>query len=144
MAVNNAFQNLSPQCLRFVFITLQACMIEVMKRQGGFDYHIPHMNKTKAAREGTLPDYLSIEKQLVVDSLQHLFTKLSTDKMNQLVQLIGYAGGLIKGLCKSMAMLTLECRIIRKQQQPISTIASLFLGATKQMNNYIASLFQQE
>ena len=25
-AVNNAFQNLSPQCLRFVFITLQACM----------------------------------------------------------------------------------------------------------------------
>ena len=49
-AVNNAFQNLSPQCLRFVFITLQACMIEVMRRQRGFDYHIPHMNKTKAAR----------------------------------------------------------------------------------------------
>ena len=80
--MNNAFQNLSPQCLRFVFITLQACMIEVMKRQGGFDYHIPHMNKTKAAREGTLSDYLSIDKQLVVDSLQHLFTKLSTEKMN--------------------------------------------------------------
>ena len=54
-------------------------MIEVMKRQGGFDYHIPHMNKTKEAREETLPDYLCIEKQLVVDSLQHLFTKLSTD-----------------------------------------------------------------
>lgn len=60
----------------------------------GFDYHIPHMNKTKAAREGTLRDYLSIEKQLVVDSLQHLFTKLCTDKMNQLVELIGYAGGI--------------------------------------------------
>ncbi|XP_057518480.1 uncharacterized protein LOC130799400 [Amaranthus tricolor] len=96
-AVNNAFQNLSPQCLRFVFNTLQACMIEVMKRQGGFDYHIPHMNKTKAAREGTLPDYLSIDKQLVVDSLQHLFTKLSTEKMNQLVELIGYAGGIDQG-----------------------------------------------
>ena len=26
--VNNAFDNLSSQCLRFVFITLQACMIE--------------------------------------------------------------------------------------------------------------------
>ena len=68
-AVNNAFDNLSPQCLRFVFITLQACMIEVMKRQGGFDYRIPHMNKTKAVREDTLPDYLSVDKQLVVDSL---------------------------------------------------------------------------
>ena len=45
-----------------------------------------------------LPDYLSIDKQLVVDSLQHLFTKLSIEKMNQLVELIGYAGGLIKGI----------------------------------------------
>ncbi|XP_057520874.1 uncharacterized protein LOC130801127 [Amaranthus tricolor] len=43
-AVNNAFDNLSAQCLRVVFITLQACMIETMKRQGGIDYHIPHMN----------------------------------------------------------------------------------------------------
>ncbi|XP_057521627.1 uncharacterized protein LOC130801764 [Amaranthus tricolor] len=96
-AVNNVFQNLSPQCLRFVFITLQACMIEVMKKQGGFDYHIPHMNKTKVAREGTLPDYLTIDKQLVVDLLQYLFTKLSTEKMNQLVELIGYAGGYEEG-----------------------------------------------
>ena len=60
--VNNAFDNLSSQCLRFVFITLQACMIETMKRQGAIDYHIPHMNKTKAAREGILPDYLSVDK----------------------------------------------------------------------------------
>ena len=37
-AVSNAFDNLSPQCLRFVFIILQACMIEVIKRQGGIDY----------------------------------------------------------------------------------------------------------
>ena len=36
--------------------------VEVMKKQGGFDYHIPHINKTKAAREGTLPDYLTIDK----------------------------------------------------------------------------------
>ena len=74
-AVNNAFDNLSPQCLRFVFITLQACVIEVMKRQGGFDYHIPHMNKTKATREGTLPNYLSVDKQLVVESLSTFIHK---------------------------------------------------------------------
>ena len=73
--MNNAFDNLSPQCLRFVFITLQACMIEVMKRQGGFDYHIPHMNKTKATREGTLPNYLSVDKQLVVESLSTFIHK---------------------------------------------------------------------
>ena len=47
------------------------------------------------------------------------------------MELIGYAGGLNKGLCKSLTMLTWECTINRKQQ-PISTTPSLFLGATKQ------------
>ena len=95
--MSNAFDNLSPQCLRFVFITLQACMIEVMERLGGIDYHISHMNKTKTARERTLPDYLSVEKQLVVDSLQHLFTKINSEIMNQLVEMIGYTGGIEEG-----------------------------------------------
>ncbi|XP_057546083.1 uncharacterized protein LOC130825070 [Amaranthus tricolor] len=91
-AVNLAFENLNPQSLRFVFITLQACMIEVMKRKGGFDYHIPHMNKTKQARDRTLPDYLSVDKVLVVDSLQHLLTKVSIEIINELVQMIGFQG----------------------------------------------------
>ena len=73
-------------------------MIEVIKTQGGFNYHIPHMNKTKAARKGTLPDYLNIDKQLVVDSLQHLFTKPTLETMNQLVEQIGYAGGIEQGI----------------------------------------------
>ena len=68
-----------------------------MKRQGGFEYHIPHMNKTKAAREGILPDYLSVDKQLVVDSLQYIFTKLSSETVNQLVELIGYTRGIQQG-----------------------------------------------
>ena len=80
-----------------MFVTLQACMMEVMKRLGGIDYHIPHMNKTKATREGTLPDYLSVDKQLVVKSLQHLFTKNSLETMNQLVEMVGYQGGIEEG-----------------------------------------------
>ena len=66
-----------------------------MKRQGGIDYHISHMNKTKAAREGTLPDYLSVDKQLVVESLQHLFTRINSETMNQLVDMIGYEKGVL-------------------------------------------------
>ena len=86
------FENSNPQSLRFVFTTLQACMIEVIKRKGSFDYHIPHMNKTKQAREGTLPDYFSVDKVLVVDSLQHLLTKMSIETINELVQIIGFQG----------------------------------------------------
>ena len=48
------------------------------------------MNKTKAAREGTLLDYLSVDKQIMVKSLQHLFTRISSKTMNQLVDMIGY------------------------------------------------------
>ena len=55
------------------------------------------MNKTEAAREGTFPDYLSVDKLLVVDSLQHLFTKISSETMNQLVEMIRYAGGIEEG-----------------------------------------------
>ena len=69
-------------------------MIEFMKMQGGFDYHIPHMNKTKADREKTLPDYLSVDKQLVVDSLQHFFTNINSETMNQWVEMIGNVGGI--------------------------------------------------
>ena len=50
------------------------------------------MNKTKAAREGTLPYNLSLDKQLVVESLQYLFTKLCSEMVNQFVELIGYEG----------------------------------------------------
>ena len=50
------------------------------------------MNKTKQPREGTLPDYLSVDKVLVVESLQHLLTKVSFEKINELVQMIGFQG----------------------------------------------------
>ena len=67
-------------------------MIEDIKRKGGFDYHIPYMNKTKQAKEGTLPDYLSMDKVLVVESLQHILTKASFETINELVQMIGFQG----------------------------------------------------
>ena len=72
-------------------------MIKTMKRQRGIDYHIPHINKTKAAREGTLLGSLSVDKQLVIESLQHLFTRISSKTMNQLVDMIGYQEGLEEG-----------------------------------------------
>ncbi|XP_074300730.1 uncharacterized protein LOC141632037 [Silene latifolia] len=39
--------------LNYVWITLQACMLEIMKRKGGIDYPVPHMHKTKLVAAGT-------------------------------------------------------------------------------------------
>ena len=99
-----------------MLITLQACMNEVMKRQGGIDYHIPHMNKTKAAREGTLHDYLSVDKQLVVDSLQHLFTKISSETMKLLVEMIGYAEVIEEGQVNVTDNITTTASQMNEQQ----------------------------
>ena len=68
--VNLAFENLHPQSLRFVLITLQDCMIEVIKRKSGFDYRIPHMNKTKQVREETLLDQLSMTKAQLLNNFK--------------------------------------------------------------------------
>ena len=40
MAVNAAFESLQPNALKFVWITLQTCKVEVIKNLGGIDYHI--------------------------------------------------------------------------------------------------------
>ena len=56
-AVTGAFEALEHHTLRYVWITLQACKVEVLKKLGDIDYHIPHINKSKLVREGRLPDY---------------------------------------------------------------------------------------
>ena len=67
-----AFEALEHHILRYVWITLQACKVEVLKIVGGIDYHIPHMNKSKLARERRVPDYLIVRKEIIYESLCHL------------------------------------------------------------------------
>ena len=60
LVVNAAFGSLQPNALKFVCITLQACKVEVIMNIGGIDYHIPHINKSKLAREGRFPYFLGV------------------------------------------------------------------------------------
>ncbi|XP_057545870.1 uncharacterized protein LOC130824869 [Amaranthus tricolor] len=71
-AVTGAFEALEHHTLSFVWITLQVCKVEVLNKLGGINYHIPHMNKSKLAREGRLPDYLTVRKEIIYESLSHL------------------------------------------------------------------------
>ena len=47
----------------------------MIKKLGGIDYHIPLMNKTKLAREGRLPNYLSERKEIIYKSLRYFWYK---------------------------------------------------------------------
>jgi hypothetical protein len=57
-AVYVAFAELDRCTLNNIFLTLQHCMICIMKNDGNIDYKIPHMGKAKLARAGQLPETL--------------------------------------------------------------------------------------
>jgi hypothetical protein len=70
--VENEYRSYNPVILNRVFVTLQSCMIEVMKDKGGNKYKIPHMNKEILEALNMLPKALSCDRQLVERALQLL------------------------------------------------------------------------
>jgi hypothetical protein len=63
--VINEYENYNPIILNRVFLTLQGCMIEVMKDNGGNRYKIPYMSKERLEALDMLPKVLSCDSQLV-------------------------------------------------------------------------------
>ncbi|XP_021775063.1 uncharacterized protein LOC110738910 [Chenopodium quinoa] len=58
----------------YTWITLQACMIKVLEKQGGNNFNPPHMGKARQDRQGTLEDILKVDKTLIADTVQYLNT----------------------------------------------------------------------
>ena len=77
-SVNMAFEFMPYTALLKVFLSLQNCMIETLKCEGGNFYKLPHMGKDKLIRKGTLPSALHIDINLVHNTMQ-----LVKDFMNQ-------------------------------------------------------------
>jgi len=67
-----AYQDYNPRTLSRVFLTLQCCLIEVMKDGGGNRYKIPHMNKDRLQALGIMPKQLECDRQLYETVLQSL------------------------------------------------------------------------
>ena len=58
-AVSSAFDNLLPETLNKVFLTLQECMNQIMEVDGSNRYTVPHMSKDQLSRRGELPVSIS-------------------------------------------------------------------------------------
>jgi hypothetical protein len=54
-AVHESFNALTADSLNDVFLSLQMCMEEIMRCDGGNNYKLRHMSKAKLRREGRLP-----------------------------------------------------------------------------------------
>ncbi|XP_057770702.1 uncharacterized protein LOC130990491 [Salvia miltiorrhiza] len=63
--VEKAFEEYSPVLSNRIFLTLQSCMVEIMKARGSNDYKIPHLKKEQLEKEGRLPLNLKCDLELV-------------------------------------------------------------------------------
>ncbi|XP_021715173.1 uncharacterized protein LOC110683131 [Chenopodium quinoa] len=54
--VIESYDTFKPQVNKYIWVTLQRCMIKILKAQGGNKYKISHMNKKKVENLGILPD----------------------------------------------------------------------------------------
>ena len=58
--VKQAYEEYDPRKLNRMWLTHQQCMNETLKCNGGNEYKLPHMNKTKLERENKLPVRLTV------------------------------------------------------------------------------------
>ncbi|XP_027169562.1 uncharacterized protein LOC113769299 [Coffea eugenioides] len=71
-AVEKSFDELSSESLNNVFLTLQLCMLEVMKNCGGNNYKVPHIGKQRLIRDGNLPLQIGCDKELIDKIIHYL------------------------------------------------------------------------
>ena len=71
-SVHKKYRDYNPKVLNKVFLTLQGCLIEVMKNSGGNRYKVPHMGKDRLEALGLLPKTLSCDPQLYASAMDIL------------------------------------------------------------------------
>ncbi|XP_047978329.1 uncharacterized protein LOC125220207 [Salvia hispanica] len=71
-AVEKSFHDLCPVTLDNVFLSLQSCMLEIMRLKGQNCYKIPHMGKASLRRSGQLPENLQVPLELFNECISYL------------------------------------------------------------------------
>ena len=71
-AVQKSFDYLSSESLSNVFLTLQLCIIEVIKCYGGNNYKVPHVGKKRLQREGIILTQFYISREVIEEAHNHL------------------------------------------------------------------------
>ena len=70
--VLDEFENYDVYKLNRVFLSLQACMIEILNHAGGNGYKIPHANKERLENFGMLPPRLTCPQEVYANALHNL------------------------------------------------------------------------
>ena len=87
--MEKSFNDLAPRTLENVFLSLQSCMVEIMKVQGQNKYKIPHMGKASLRRYAQLPTNLEVPVDLAIEAIEYLKTMGCTDGLHIISQALG-------------------------------------------------------
>ncbi|XP_058745183.1 uncharacterized protein LOC131617899 [Vicia villosa] len=71
-AVQKSYDNFSSKASNKNFLTLQSCMIEIMKLKGSNNYKIPHVKKDVMFHQGRLPVEIKCDGELVHEVMEYL------------------------------------------------------------------------
>ncbi|XP_021745354.1 uncharacterized protein LOC110711282 [Chenopodium quinoa] len=72
--VNDAYDQFDPKVNMNTWITLQQCMVEIMKKNGGNNYPPPHMGKNRLEIQGNLPEQIEVNREIIQQVVEHLNT----------------------------------------------------------------------
>ncbi|XP_057802835.1 uncharacterized protein LOC131018131 [Salvia miltiorrhiza] len=89
-AVEESFAQLSPHTLNKVFLSLQSCMVEIMKQKGHNAYKIPHMGKDALMRANQLPRDLEVPIELVDECINYFNDNAPMHLVQEVVEKLGY------------------------------------------------------
>lgn len=89
-AVAKSFDQLSPVTINNVFLSLQNCLMEIMKVKGKNNYKVPHMKKHALIRQGNLPKDLEVSIDLVRDCIEHLIQEGDLEGIELMMHRLGF------------------------------------------------------
>ncbi|KAK4284387.1 hypothetical protein QN277_001230 [Acacia crassicarpa] len=71
-AVVKSFESFSSIKSNKIFLTLQCCMVEILKKRGSNKYDLPHIRKEVMEKRGSLPNQIKCDPNLVEEVREYL------------------------------------------------------------------------
>ncbi|XP_057803452.1 uncharacterized protein LOC131018765 [Salvia miltiorrhiza] len=91
--VINSLNELSPTTLNKVFLSLQSCMVEILKVKGRNRYKIPHLGKDALIRQDMLPLNLQVPSEFVRECISYLIDNRALSISDTLMKDLGVHAG---------------------------------------------------
>ena len=74
--VKDAYDELDPTINKYTWLTLQSCMVDILKDKGGNNYKIPLMGKRRLERDGVLPSNIEVSDEVIQEAVNYLNERL--------------------------------------------------------------------